>query len=250
MALVGEALGYRLLRGIAPKPRPAAPRRDYEGRSKLEACFGPGLWEQLRDRDVIDFGCGAGDDALEIARRGARLVTGLDIQEDLLAIARVRAAEAGLVDRAHFGTDAELTADFIVSLDAFEHFADPPSILRQWYDLLRPGGRVLLAFGPVWYHPRGGHLFSVFPWAHLVFSEQALLRWRADFKHDGARHFHEVKGGLNRMTIRRFERLVRHSPLHLEMFEAVPIRKLRFLASRLTREFTTSQVRAVLRRAG
>jgi hypothetical protein len=54
----------------------------------------------------------------------------------------------------------------------------------------------------------GGHLFSVFPWAHLIFSEQALIRWRSDFKSDGATRFSEVAGGLNQMTIRRFERLI------------------------------------------
>ena len=38
------------------------------------------------------------------------------------------------------------------------------------------------SFGPPWYHPLGGHIFSVFPWAHLVFSEKVLLRWRKKFR--------------------------------------------------------------------
>ncbi len=48
--------------------------------------------------------------------------------------------------------------------------------------LLQPAGEVLVSFGPTWYHPLGGHLFSVFPWAHLIFSEKALIRWRSTFK--------------------------------------------------------------------
>lgn len=71
--------------------------------------------------------------------------------------------------------------------------------------LLEPKGEVIASFGPTWYHPLGGHLFSVFPWAHLLFSEKALLRWRSDFKTDGATHFGEVAGGLNQMTVDRFE---------------------------------------------
>src|SRR5262249_12349737 len=138
--------------------------------------------------------------------------------------------------------------DVVLSLDAFEHFSDPEGILGLLFDLLKPGGRLLASFGPTWYHPRGGHLFSVFPWAHLVFSERALLRWRSDFIADGATRFAEVRGGLTGLTVRRFERMGRVSRFETERLEVVPIRPLRFLANRLTREFTTSVVRAVLRR--
>jgi hypothetical protein len=44
------------------------------------------------------------------------------------------------------------------------------------------------------------------------------------------------------MTISRFEKLVNESLFVLEYLEAVPIRRLRLLHSRLTREFTTSVV--------
>ena len=107
---------------------------------------------------------------------------------------------------------------------------------------------MLAAFGPTWYHPYGGHLFSVFPRAaHLVFTERALLRWRADFKTDGATRFEEVEGGLDRMTIRRFERLVAASPVRCARLEPVPIRGWTPLVrSRLTREALTATVRCEL----
>ena len=163
------------------------------------------MWDLLRDRVVFDFGCGTGVDAVEIARRGAGRVIGLDLQERFLQTARHRAWEAGVTDRCHFTDKTDERANVVLSLDAFEHFADPAGILSLIYDLLKPGGRLLTSFGPTWYHPRGGHLFSVFPWAHLIFTERALLRWRGDFIHDGATRFHEVRGGLNQMTVRRFE---------------------------------------------
>jgi hypothetical protein len=112
--------------------------------------------------------------------------------------------------------------------------------------LLQPAGEVLVSFGPTWYHPLGGHLFSVFPWAHLIFSEKALIRWRSDYRTDGATRFSEVAGGLNQMTIERFEELVAASPLRFASLELVPIRKLRRFQNRLTREFTTSIVRCRL----
>jgi SAM-dependent methyltransferase len=162
--------------------------------------------------------------------------------------ARARAAAAGVADRCTFASGTTERADVIVSIDSFEHFADPADILRTMHDLLVPGGRVLASFGPTWYHPLGGHLFSVFPWAHLVLSEAALIRWRNDVRSDGATRFGEVAGGLNQMTIRRFVSTVGASPLTLERLECVPINKLRHLHSRLTREWTTAIVRATLRK--
>ncbi len=48
------------------------------------------------------------------------------------------------------------------------------------------------------------------------------------------------------MTISRFIRLVEASPLRFASFELLPIRPLRLIANRLTREFTTAAVRCVL----
>ena len=173
-------------------------------------------------------------------------VFGLDILEDDLEIGRRRAINAGVADRVSFGTECHEPVDAIVSLDAFEHFEDPASILELMHTLLKPGGRIHASFGPTWFHPYGGHLFSIFPHSHLIFTERSLIRWRSDFKTDGTTRFHEVAGGLNKMTIGRFERLVEQSPLHCEELVTVPIRKLRPLANRWTREFTTAVVRARL----
>jgi hypothetical protein len=110
--------------------------------------------------------------------------------------------------------------------------------------LLNPGGRVLVSFGPPWRHPLGGHVYSIFPFSHLVFPDAALVRWRSSFKTDGARTI--LESGLNKMTVSRFERLIAESPFRAENLEVVPIRKLRPIANRLRREFTTSVVRCHL----
>ncbi len=214
----------------------------YQGTSKLRVLLGDELLGRVHGKTVIDFGCGEGREAIELAQHGAKCVIGLDIREDLLERARQNAIAAEVASICRFGSSAEEKADIILSLDSFEHFADPAGILKTMADLLRPGGEVLVSFGPTWYHPLGGHLFSVFPWAHLIFSERALIRWRADFKSDGATCFHEVAGGLNQMTIKRFENLVAESPLRPVKIETVPIRKLRRLHNRWTREFTTAIV--------
>jgi SAM-dependent methyltransferase len=137
-------------------------------------------------------------------------------------------------------------ADIIVSIDAFEHFGDPARVLKIMNRLLQPAGDVIASFGPTWYHPFGGHLFSVFPWAHLLFDEKALIRWRSDFKSDGATRFSGVAGGLNQMTIAGFKKLIMDSPLKVAQLELVPIKKLRPFHNPWTCEFTTALVRCRL----
>lgn len=247
MGVIGGPIAYRLLRRISIDGETGyCDGSAYDGVSKIETLLGKRIWEDTRDKVVIDFGCGDGEDAVEIAKRTARKVIGVDIRERALANARARAAAHGVADRCHFATTTEEKADLILSLDAFEHFDDPAQILRIMRRLLKDGGCIVAAFGPTWYHPLGGHLFSVFPWAHLIFTEKSLIRWRSDFKTDGATRFCEAEGGLNQMTIRRFETIVAASDFKFAEFEPVPIRKLQPLANRLTREFTTAIVRCKL----
>jgi SAM-dependent methyltransferase len=247
MAIIGGTLGYRILRRVGGHGGKRRCGGDaYLRRNKLETLLGPNVWDEIRGRTVIDFGCGEGAEAVELAKRGAASVTGIDIRENVLERARAAAAAAGVADRCTFTTATTGRADVIISIDAFEHFADPAAVLRAMRDMVTPDGCVLASFGPPWLHPLGGHLFSVFPWAHLVFTEGALIRWRSDFKTDGATRFGEVEGGLNQMTITRFHRLVEESPFRFATFEPVPIRRVRWLHNPVTREFFTSVVRCKL----
>jgi SAM-dependent methyltransferase len=232
-------IGYWLLRKIAPRT-PGRPGRPPQ--SELVRAFGLGIFDVIAGKRVIDFGCGLGLEAIQMAA-WATHVTGVEIQPALLAHARQHAPwNCKFVER------ATGPADVIVSKDAFEHFSDPLAILQQMRDLLAPGGVIVASFGPPWLHPYGGHLFSVFPWAHLLFSEAALIRWRSDFKTDGATRFGEVEGGLNQMTIARFERLVSEAGLRIAHLETVPIKGLRFLRWQPFREFGSSLVRCRLER--
>lgn len=246
MGIIGETLGYRVLRHLSPGSTGNNDYTAYEERSKVEVLFGPQIWNELVGKVVLDFGCEGGLESIDIAKYGAGRVIGLDIYEDSLVGARRRAEKAGVADRCVFTTETNEKVDVVMTLDAFEHFADPAAMLRVMRGLLKDNGCVLACFGPTWYHPLGGHGFSLFPWAHLVITEKAFMRWYREFSKDGATRFREVRGGLNQMTIRRFERIVAESDFKFASFQAVPIRKLRPFANRLTREFTTAVVKCKL----
>jgi len=246
VGLVGGQIGYRLLNSLAKVSPGNEITTAYDGKSKMEVFFGPEIWDELADKTVADFGCDEGIEAVDMAQHGVCRVIGIDIREDALESARKRAAEAGLEDRCSFVQEIQEKVDVVVSLDAFEHFSDPLAMLSKMRGLIRDDGYVLTCFGPTWYHPLGGHGFSIFPWAHLIFSERALLRWHREKFASSAYRFEEVPGGLNQLTISRFEELISQSDFEIRDFETVPIRKLRPLANRLTREFTTAVVKCKL----
>jgi hypothetical protein len=119
-------------------------------------------------------------------------------------------------------------------------------ILDLMAGMLKPQGRILVSFGPTWYHPYGGHLFSFFPWSHLLFSEKDLIEWRAQFRNDGATRFSEVEGGLNQLTIASFKDLVSASRCKIERIDTLPIRGLSIFKSNALQEFGSSLVRCEL----
>jgi SAM-dependent methyltransferase len=247
LGVIGGTLGIRLLNYASRRGTVSAypdVATAYVGKSKLEVLFGPEVWHLVEGKDVLDFGCGEGNEAVDVALHGAGRVIGLDLYDKWIRASAELARSRGVSEKCVFGKEWHDPVDVILSVDSFEHFSDPAGILRRMRSLLKPDGCVLASFGPTWYHPLGGHFFSVFPYAHVLCSESALVRWRSCYKEDGARNFTE--SGLNRMTIRRFEALVEESPFRFASFEAVPIRRLRPIANRLTREFTTAIVRCKL----
>jgi SAM-dependent methyltransferase len=246
MGIMGGHIGHLILRKVSPKSTDSDEASHEELNTKLVNHFGQDFYRVIHGKTVIDFGCGSGSQAVEMAMMGAGKVIGLDIQDKLLISATNLAKINSVSDHCIFSSTTKELADVIISKDAFEHFYDPAIILRAMYALLKSDGFVLCAFGPTWLHPYGGHLFSIFPWAHLIFTEHALIRWRSDFKFDGASRFSEVAGGLNKLTIRKFRQIVNASPLKFEWLETVPIKGINILKSKLLREFGSSIIRCKL----
>jgi SAM-dependent methyltransferase len=248
---LGGAVGYRVLCWLKPpvemKEKHWNPVPEHDSQPRLSRYFGPPLWAAVADKVVIDYGCGTGADAIELARHGARRVVGIDRDPRVLVEATDRARNAGVSDRCTFDTATSVTADVVVSCDTFEHVDSLDDSLGEISRMLAPGGVVWASFGPPWYHPKGGHIFAVCPWAHLLFTEAALTRWRSAFTRGPVTSFQQV--GLNRMSVGRFIETVNRSPLAFDHLELVPIRKVRSLGAqhvRLTRELVTSVVKCRL----
>ena len=102
----------------------------------------------LADKAVLDIGCGAGGIEAElVSAHGAGFVTGLDVEDTVLGLARQTARDAGIACRCGFIKAAPgplpfppSTFDVIFSKDSIVHIPDKESLMRDVFRVLKPGG--------------------------------------------------------------------------------------------------------------
>ena len=104
----------------------------------------------LAGKRVIDIGCGGGILSEAMARRGAE-VTGIDMGEAPLSVARLHSMETGVAVTYRQITAEELAEelpgqfDVVTCLEMLEHVPDPASVIKACCKLLKPGGHVFFA---------------------------------------------------------------------------------------------------------
>jgi SAM-dependent methyltransferase len=185
-------------------------------------------WLDVEDKRVLDVGCGEGITCLEVARRGASRVLGVDIGSVDFAQSKLDGEYADVADRCEFRRIASLDDvrperfDVVISQDSFEHYADPEDFAPELASLLDDGGLLVVGFGPLWKSPDGAHIGGMtrVPWVHLMFPEHIVMAERRRYRpEEEVARFEEIKGGLNKMTLARFERIMRGTGLEPVYFE-------------------------------
>ncbi|HEV2208400.1 MAG TPA: class I SAM-dependent methyltransferase [Verrucomicrobiae bacterium] len=129
----------------------------------------------LPEGSWLDIGAGFGEllAALQ-ALCGSKLsVVGLEPNSDKVLAAQARGLPVELMEG---GVRARGRFDYVSALNVYSHLPDPVQTIREWADLLRPGGQILLQTGdtsnlPPWRHPRPYSLPD-----HLSFASEPILR--------------------------------------------------------------------------
>jgi 2-polyprenyl-3-methyl-5-hydroxy-6-metoxy-1,4-benzoquinol methylase len=126
----------------------------------LEGC------EPVRGKTVLDIGCGPGHYGVELARRGAARVVGIDFAERMVELARYQAELAGMSARCEFMvSDFNLFRpgqkfDHVIVMGFMDYVSDPRPLIERVLSLT------------------SGQAFFSFPAAGGILGWQRRLRYR------------------------------------------------------------------------
>ncbi|NJD33272.1 MAG: bifunctional 2-polyprenyl-6-hydroxyphenol methylase/3-demethylubiquinol 3-O-methyltransferase UbiG [Betaproteobacteria bacterium] len=105
---------------------------------------------ELEGKCAIDVGCGGGLLSEGMAALGAQ-VTGIDLSEKALGIARLHLYESGhaidyrLISAEAMAAEVPASFDVVTCLEMLEHVPDPASTVAACASLVKPGGQVFLS---------------------------------------------------------------------------------------------------------
>ena len=117
----------------------------------------------LKDKAVLDVGCGGGILSESMAEKGAK-VTGIDLGKKALKVAQLHSLDSGvtvdyqLIAVEQLAEQQPASFDVVTCLEMLEHVPDPASVVAACAKLVKPGGHVF--FSTINRNPKA-YLFAV-----------------------------------------------------------------------------------------
>jgi 2-polyprenyl-6-hydroxyphenyl methylase/3-demethylubiquinone-9 3-methyltransferase len=105
---------------------------------------------ELAGKNVLDVGCGGGILSESIAARGAS-VTGIDLSDKALAVARLHLLESGgtvqyrKISAEDLAAESPASFDVVTCMEMLEHVPAPASVVAACARLVKPGGQVFFS---------------------------------------------------------------------------------------------------------
>lgn len=187
----------------------------------------------LAGKRILDIGCGLGGKTVAYGEGGAAQVFGTDLSPEFTSSSAAYAGEKEISYAwGFFTSDASslpvgnAAFDTVVANDTMEHFSEPEQALAEMVRITKPGGAIWIFFTP-YYSPLGSHLYDYIfiPWCHLLFTRGQLLAAITDivaarqdeFPSDlpdrkAEKVMESFDNDLNRMSVRRFFKMVKDHP--------------------------------------
>jgi len=186
----------------------------FGGRPNLNATF-------------LDVGCGHGALCIDLAKRGAKKVIGVDIEDKLIEFAQnnLKLNYPELADRVEFykidlkDFDESEQFDYIVSKDSFEHIIDLRSMMEEMKKRLKSNGFIYSGFGPLYRDFYGDHkrTKSIIPWGHLMRSDENIIEHLNKRRENKISSIYDL--GMNRFSIVDYKKIFKDSGLETVYFK-------------------------------
>lgn len=226
------------------------------------------FWKRLggkpnvKGKVLLDIGCGWGGLCLDLAQSGAQRVIGIDLTKSRIDFCKENLKynfphlQSCLEFHCCELSDLELneTVDIVISKDTFEHVENLEQLLIDIAIALRPNGKLMSGFGPLYNSYFGDHKATdaKLPWFHLLLPESYLIR-RLNKKR--GLHLSEIKDlGLNKLSFKEYVSIFENAPLSTEYFvtngsDRIASKIFRILAKvPLLREYFTQSIYIIMRK--
>jgi SAM-dependent methyltransferase len=179
-------------------------------------CGNPTAVAELREGEtVLDLGSGGGIDVLLSAKRvgPSGIAYGVDMTDEMLALARRNAADAGVANVRFLKGEIESiplatdSVDVVISNCVVNLSTDKPRVLREVFRVLRPGGRVGITdvvaedrLAPEERAERGSYVGCIA--GALAKTEYERHLAAAGFQHVSVEFTHRVADGMHSAIVR------------------------------------------------
>lgn len=187
---------------------------------------------------VLEIGCGWGQllCAMRDVHPNMAALHGVNYPERIIGHSHLPRADAHVHEMdAGALTFDDASFDVIYSLATFEHLPDFAAALSEFERVLRPGGRVIAKWSPIWNAFNGHHYGSTLsdpahrdidlPWAHLIFERESLAEYlcrgegfSSQEADDAVSRIYE-SDWLNRLAVDQYEQAIERSGLRVERFD-------------------------------
>lgn len=104
----------------------------------------------IENQSILDIGCGGGILSESLAAKGAQ-VTGIDLAEEVLTIAKLHGLDSGvkvdyqLIAAEEYAATYPEKHDIVTCMEMLEHVPDPAAIIKAAADSVKPGGWVFFS---------------------------------------------------------------------------------------------------------
>lgn len=229
--------------------------KEYNWGKKKMALYTPYI--DLKDKTVLDAGCGLGGKTVLYAESDCKTIIGIDMDENHINCAKEFTFEKGPLNTDFItGNLSNMpfksnSFDIIFLNDVVEHIRGPILInaLSECKRVVKVNGKICLEFPP-WTSPFAAHMNIIIPWCHLFLSEEALINLNQRTKPkprlgklSNIEHFLE----LNRITIKEFKDIIRNLDFKVIYYEDVMLKNIKILNHiPIYDKYLTSRVVAVL----